>query len=729
MLRRHHALRLAAAAASRAEAGMMQVAAAPVAVAASAAAAVPPPPIAAALAAAPHQAARRFAASASTTNATPRRGRWSLSAAAAAALGVAAAATTTAIAAAPDANPEPTPPTSTNLFTRAEVRKHRTMADRVWVTHGTAVYDVTDFVSGHPGGAGRLMLAAGGALEPFWKTYPQHHKPYVLKLLERYRIGELDPNDAEKDKAAASATDAFDPYAREPERHPALRPLTLKPYNAETPPELLSGSYVTPTDLFYVRHHFPVPEVDPAKYALTVQVWDAQEEGGGGGKEGGGDDDKSGGGSSSDGNKAPRGAPREVLRLTLDELKTKFPRHEITAVMQCTGNRRTEMRDETVAAAAAEAASVGGDNNSNKNTTTPPPPPKGKVVGLDWTVGGIGNAQWAGARLSDVLRAAGVKDGDPRHAHVHFVGIDGDEAGQQRYAASVPARLVGLGGGSNFGDALLAYEMNGAELPRDHGFPVRVVVPGVTGARSVKWVSEILAAPFECQGQWQQRDYKAFSPGLLREQPANAAGASSAPASASASAPDWTSAPPIHEMPISSAICEPAPGTKIPISDGYVAVKGWAWSGGGQAVIRVDLSPDGGKTWVAARLLPAPGAPDVEAARASAKAQGLEAPFVYPTGQEPGRAWGWTLWEADVPLPEVGAGTESSSSSAPLRELELCVKATDSTYNTQPESSLSIWNPRGVVNNAWHRVRVLLVPDEEEAEEEEEEKPKAAAAA
>ena len=756
MLRRRDVLAQAMAAARRRAAAYLLVQASSSGGAVAARRGMPPPPGAAAAAAAGTDpaAARRFASSSSSSSASPSSSAWSLGAAAAAAglaattLGMtaaspanaaapaaAAAAAPAAAAAAPaapaaaapsaDSDPAPKKPAAaTSLFTRAEVRKHRAMADRVWVTHGTGVYDVTDFIAGHPGGAGRLMLAAGGPLEPFWKTYPQHAKPYVLELLERHRIGQLDPLDPEAAAAASSQLSPDDPYAREPERHPALVPLSLKPYNAETPAALLTGGHLTPNDLFYVRHHFPVPVVDPKEYVLTVQVWDSsKEEGGQQGAEGGGG-----------------GAPRVALRLTLDELKARFPRHEVTAVMQCTGNRRTEMRDEAAAAdAAATHAAAGAASPAASGAAGAAPR---RVVGLDWTVGGIGNASWAGARLSDVLRAAGVRPGDPAAAHVHFLGLDGDEAGEQRYEASVPARLCGLGGGGGGGgasdggggggDALLAYEMNGAELPRDHGYPVRVIVPGVTGARSVKWVGAVLAAPFECQGQWQQRDYKAFSPGIH---------ALPAGAPASPSAPDWSSAPPVHEMPVSSAICEPAPGTRVPLSDGTVTVKGWAWSGGGQAVIRVDVSPDGGRSWLAARLLPAPGAPDGEAARAAARARGLEPPFVYPTGQEPGRAWGWTLWEADVPLPEemplggeggheAGGGGEGAAAGSggggaarpnkpppQQQELELCVKATDSSYNTQPESSLSIWNPRGVVNNAWHRVRVLLVADEEEGEE------------
>ena len=64
------------------------------------------------------------------------------------------------------------------------------------------------------------------------------------------------------------------------------------------------------------------------------------------------------------------------------------------------------------------------------------------------------------------------------------------------------------------GDVLLAYEMNGARLPRDHGFPVRVVVPGVVGARNVKWLNRIVISAEESQSHWQQSDYKGFSPSV-----------------------------------------------------------------------------------------------------------------------------------------------------------------------------------------------------------------------
>ena len=73
---------------------------------------------------------------------------------------------------------------------RDEVAKHRS-SKSVWVTYKDGVYDVTEFAAQHPGGAARLMLAAGGAIDPFWAMYAQHQTAEVRQLLEQYRIGTL----------------------------------------------------------------------------------------------------------------------------------------------------------------------------------------------------------------------------------------------------------------------------------------------------------------------------------------------------------------------------------------------------------------------------------------------------------------------------------------------------------------------------------------------------------
>ncbi len=100
-------------------------------------------------------------------------------------------------------------------------------------------------------------------------------------------------------------------------------------------------------------------------------------------------------------------------------------------------------------------------------------------------------------------------------------------------------------------------------------------------------------------------------------------------------------------------------------------MRGYAWSGGGRGIIRVDVTPDNGTTWHQATLKRLP--------------------------QKPGRQWAWTLWEATVPLPKGHKGP-----------LQLAVKATDTSYNTQPENASAVWNIRGMANNSWHRVNVTV---------------------
>lgn len=79
----------------------------------------------------------------------------------------------------------------------------------------------------------------------------------------------------------------------------------------------------------------------------------------------------------------------------------------------------------------------------------------------------------------------------------------------ERYGASVPIQKAL----SDDGDCILAYEMNGQPIPRDHGFPVRAVIPGHVAARSVKWLDKVVVSDEESDSHWQQRDYKGFCPG------------------------------------------------------------------------------------------------------------------------------------------------------------------------------------------------------------------------
>ncbi|XP_064473334.1 sulfite oxidase-like [Ornithodoros turicata] len=455
-------------------------------------------------------------------------------------------------------------------YSAQDVVTHDNKEKRIWVTYGHGVYDITDFVDEHPGGD-KILLGAGGAVEPFWNLYGVHNSPEILALLETFRIGNLklaDVGEAMKGTA--------DPYATDPKRHPALKPASMRPFNAEPPISILTDSYITPVEFFYVRNHLPVPEINPAEYELEIAGLDGKEH-----------------------------------TLTLDDLKTKFPKVTVTSVVQCAGNRRSEL-------------------NKVK-----------KVKGLDWGACAIGNATWSGARLVDVLKHFNFNLDDPRIQHVVLDGLDLDPTGVS-YGASILADKAL----DPKGDVILAYEMNGEELPRDHGYPVRAIVPGIVGARNVKWLGRITLSEVESNSHWQKGDYKGFCPSVDWD------------------TVDFDSAPAIEELPVTSAVCYPSDGSTV--RGQTIQVKGYAWSGGGRKIVRVDISADGGRTWKAAKL----------------KSEDTSLT----------RAWAWTLWEIDVPIPE---GAE---------KLEIVSKAVDSSYNTQPDTTENIWNLRGVLNNAWHRV-------------------------
>jgi len=465
-------------------------------------------------------------------------------------------------------------------FTIEDVNKHDSPENRVWVTYKHGVYDITDFIPMHPG-ADKLLMAAGGSVEPFWAMYAVHLNNKVIhEMLEKYRIGNLKISDVDSQKSEMK--DTTDPYGQDPARHKAIIVNSGKPFNGETPLSIITDSFITPTDLFYVRNHLPVPEIDAKAYELEV---------------------------------AGMGVKSE-LNLSLDELK-KFPKHKIVATIQCAGNRRAEMR-------------------ATRN-----------LKGLEWRGGAIGNAEWAGAKLSDVLVAAGVDENDPRIRHVHFEGLDTDPANSP-YGASIPIEKAL----DPRGDVLLAYEMNGEPLNRDHGFPVRVVVPGVAGARNVKWLGRIYVSDVESDSHWQQNDYKGFNP------------------STDWDTVDFTKSPAIQDMPVTSSICSPSPGSAVKEGE-EVEVKGYAWSGGGRKIVRVDLTADGGKTWT--------------------QADSLE----QDTARHP-RHWGWTIWKGKVRVPEGSSSTEIWS------------KAVDSSYNVQPETFQNIWNLRGVLSNAYCRIKLNI---------------------
>lgn len=210
--------------------------------------------------------------------------------------------------------------------------------------------------------------------------------------------------------------------------------------------------------------------------------------------------------------------------------------------------------------------------SGNKRSLFEPP-----AEGTPWRSGAAGNAEWGGVRLHDLLRQAGPR---PEAVEVLCTGADRGvhkETGEEvPFARSLPLEAA-LDGG-----ALLALTLNGQPLPREHGGPVRLVVPRWYGMASVKWVTRIdlLAQPF--RGPFQARDYVYLpAPGA------------------------YDRAVPVTLQKVDSVITHPAQGQTF--KPGRVTLRGVAW-GGGSPLAGVEVSLDGGGSWAAAELV-GPAAP------------------------------------------------------------------------------------------------------------------------
>lgn len=211
----------------------------------------------------------------------------------------------------------------------------------IWVSYAGNVYDITKFIANHPGGSDIIVRASGQALEPYWNLYRQHFSSDLpMKILEPLQIGTLNLNEQEKiDEMMEKEYDENNPYRNEPIRHSALKVHTEEPMNAEVPKDLITSSYITPTELHYIRHHHPVPHVtDPKTYNLEIDL---------------------------------SALGRPTVSLTLEDLKS-LPKHEVTVTLQCSGNRR-------------------GDFNKEVKKTS----------GTSWDQGAISTAKWAGPKLRD----------------------------------------------------------------------------------------------------------------------------------------------------------------------------------------------------------------------------------------------------------------------------------------------------------------------------------------
>ncbi|KAL4273638.1 hypothetical protein GQ457_13G021360 [Hibiscus cannabinus] len=319
------------------------------------------------------------------------------------------------------------------------------------------------------------------------------------------------------------------------------------------------------------------------------------------------------------------GLVRRPMKLTMDQLVNEFQSREFPVTLVCAGNR-------------------GKEQNMVKPT-----------MGLNWGASAISTSMWRGVPLRDVLKRCGIFSKKQGALNVcfegaeHFPGGDGSKYGTsiKKEFAMDPSR-----------DIILAYMQNGKRLTPDQGFPVRIIIPGFIGERMVKWLKQIIVTTKDSENYYHHRDNK-FFPSHVDSELANAQA--------------WWNKPEyvINEFNVNSVITTPCHEEILPInswtSQRPYTLRGYAYSGGGKKVRRVEVTMDGGKTW---------------------QVCSLDQP---ERANKYGKYWCWCFWLLEVEVLDL------------LGAKEIAVRAWDETLNTQPDKL--IWNVMGMMNNCWFRVK------------------------
>ncbi len=330
----------------------------------------------------------------------------------------------------------------------------------------------------------------------------------------------------------------------------------------ETPFDVFDQGVFTPNDRFYVRWHWPVipVSVDAETFALKIG-----------------------------------GHVNKQLSLSLKDLLKDFPRVELAAVNQCSGNSRGFFEP--------------------------------RVAGGEWANGAMGNALWAGVRLKDILDRARVKSGA---VQVRFTGLD------QALGAEAPRFVKSLDlDHARDGEVMIAYAMNGEQLPLLNGFPLRLVVPGWFSTYWIKMLDDIEVLDQPDTNFWMKTAYKIpDTPGADMK-------------------PGQTGVPmvPISKMVPRSFLTNRQSGDQV-AAGAPLLVRGIAF-GGDCGVERVDVSTDGGKTWLPTEL-----------------------------GKDEGK-YGFRQWQANL-SPEPG-------------KFSVMVRCTNENDLAQPGTAN--WNPGGYMRN------------------------------
>jgi len=229
------------------------------------------------------------------------------------------------------------------------------------------------------------------------------------------------------------------------------------------------------------------------------------------------------------------GLVEKELSLTFEDI-LRQPKVEVADTMECSGNSRSLLKE--------------------------------KAHGNPWTIGGVGNAIWGGIWLKDLLEKAGLKD---IARHVSFEGFDISMGSAGiRFIRSIPIEKA-------LSSTLLAYEMNGQLLPLKHGYPLRALALGWTGANCVKWLKNITVLEKPYEGFFMDKVYRVFQKGE-----------------------DPKSGEVVTGIDVKSIIVEPAKDQTLSI--GILPIRGAAYAGEA-GIDKVGVSVDDGASWNVATLI------------------------------------------------------------------------------------------------------------------------------
>ncbi|KAH9869872.1 hypothetical protein J1614_006792 [Plenodomus biglobosus] len=322
------------------------------------------------------------------------------------------------------------------------------------------------------------------------------------------------------------------------------------------------------------------------------------------------------------------------LALSMNDLKYNFDAINIPVALACDGNRRKEM-------------------NMIKRSK-----------GFGWGAGGVSCAYWKGPLLKDVLLKAGIPHKMPAGQR-YWVNFEGaDEPSEGKYATCLPFNYVM----DATNDVILAYEMNDVPLPPDHGYPVRLMIPGYVGGRCVKWLKRIWISDCENESHYHIWDNRVL-PSFVTEK-------DGAFAEALFRHPDTA----CNEQNLNSVIVKPAQGEKIPLTSAKKGrtyrIEGYAYDGGGHEVQRVEVSLDNGDTWLyCIRKFP-------------------DAPIRHGN-----KFWTWLHWHVDVEIMHL------------IQANSVTVRCFNVFKNTQPREPN--WNIMGMMNNCYYVVKPFIVQDDD----------------